>query len=319
MDTLELQPGTLWPALLRQTEHALQCQALRPIETIETSIEDHGVRFVVRQVSSLALKARAREAQVSVRTAADTPFNPFLPYDPDLFVASISPTHVALLNKFNVIDHHLLIVTRAFERQETLLDLADFTALAACMAEFDGLGFYNGGPDAGASQPHKHLQMVPLAADGGLGGPGGSVPMEAAWRDVPPACGVPQSVPALPFRHAFCRLELPADSSRKHEAAHGLENAYHALLAAAGISGIEAKGEQLQSGPYNLLVTRRWMLVVPRAAECVEGVSINALGFAGSLFVRDAQQLDVVKRLGPMKLLERVTLPRSTILPAAPG
>ncbi|GAB6849377.1 ATP adenylyltransferase family protein [Paraburkholderia kururiensis] len=316
MDTLELQPGTLWPALLRQTEHALRCEALRPIETTETSIEDHGVRFVVRQVSSLALKARAREAQVSVRTAAHTPCNPFLPYDPDLFVASVSPTHVALLNKFNVIDHHLLIVTRAFERQEAWLDLADFTALAACMAEFDGLGFYNGGPAAGASQPHKHLQMVPLASDGG---PGGSVPMEAAWRDVPPACGVPQSVPALPFCHAFCRLDLPADNAFRDEAARRLESAYRALLAAAGMSGIETTGEQLQSGPYNLLATRRWMLVVPRAAECVEGVSVNALGFAGSLFVRDAQQLDVVKRWGPMKLLERVTLPGATILPAAPG
>ena len=32
----------------------------------------------------------------------------------------------------------------------------------AILAEFDGLGFYNGGETAGASQPHKHLQIVPL-------------------------------------------------------------------------------------------------------------------------------------------------------------
>ncbi|WP_114811445.1 ATP adenylyltransferase family protein [Paraburkholderia kururiensis] len=312
MDTLELQPGTLWPALLRQTEHALRCQALRPIQTTETSIEDHGVRFVVRQVSSLALKARAREAQSAAHTATGAAFNPFLPYDADLFVASISPTHVALLNKFNVIDHHLLIVTRAFERQEALLDRADFTALAACMAEFDGLAFYNGGAEAGASQPHKHLQMVPLAPHGSTGG---SVPMEAVWRDVPPTCGIPQTVPALPFRHAFCRLDVPVDAAdgtepaaRRHEAAQTLESAYRALLQAAGRGAIEAHEDGLQRAPYNLLVTRRWMLLVPRAAECVEGVSVNALGFAGSLFVRDAAQMNVVKSLGPMKVLERVTL-----------
>jgi len=37
--------------------------------------------------------------------------------------------------------------------------------------------------------------------------------------------------------------------------------------------------------PYNLLATRRWMLVVPRRQERYEKISVNALGFAGSLFV----------------------------------
>ena len=42
-------------------------------------------------------------------------------YEVDLFVADISPTHVCILNKFNVVDYHLLIITRAFESQENLL------------------------------------------------------------------------------------------------------------------------------------------------------------------------------------------------------
>jgi ATP adenylyltransferase len=44
-----------------------------------------------------------------------------------------------------VVDHHILIVTRAFEDQDTWLTLADFEALAICMAEIDGLAFFNGG------------------------------------------------------------------------------------------------------------------------------------------------------------------------------
>jgi ATP adenylyltransferase len=51
------------------------------------------------------------------------------------------------------------------------------------------------------------------------------------------------------------------------------------------------------------------MLLVPRSEERVEGVSINALGFAGSLFVRDAAQMQVIERLGPMAALQRVALP----------
>ena len=34
------EPGSLWPAILRQTQHALACGALRPIETTQTTIED---------------------------------------------------------------------------------------------------------------------------------------------------------------------------------------------------------------------------------------------------------------------------------------
>ena len=67
-----------------------------------------------------------------------------------------------LLNKYNVVPHHLLIITRHFESQESALTQADFQALWTCLAEYDSLGFYNSGESAGASQPHKHLQTVPL-------------------------------------------------------------------------------------------------------------------------------------------------------------
>jgi ATP adenylyltransferase len=55
------------------------------------------------------------------------------------------------------------------------------------------------------------------------------------------------------------------------------------------------------------------MLLVPRSEERVEGVSINALGFAGSLFVRDAAQMKVIERLGPMAALQRVALPATAL------
>lgn len=217
-------------------------------------------------------------------------------------MAELSDTHVALLNKFNVIDHHLLIVTRCFKPQEALLEFADFVALAACMAEFDGLCFYNGGAQSGASQRHKHLQIVPLP----LGESGPPLPIESVLR--PGGMEGPiGTVPGLPFLHAFARLELAPAASR--HAAHAAFDCYHALLEATGLRAIGVNGELHQSAPYNLLVTRRWMLLVPRYSECVEGISVNALGFAGSLFVRDAAQMDVIKRLGPMSVLQRVAVP----------
>ena len=293
-----LIPGTLWPAILRQTEHALSCGALQPIDTQQSVIDSAGIRFLVRQVSSLTRKERQHDEARKLQTEKRPVPNPFLPYEPDLFVADISATHLALLNKFNVIDHHLLIVTRDFERQEALLDLADFDALIMCMREFDGIGFYNAGTEAGASQPHKHLQVVPLP----LGDTDPPLPIE-------PLLEARAHVPDLPFRHAFARLDT--DELTRADAAQRVLSRYRALLEEARVGTVDVDRVPCHATPYNLLVTRRWMLLVPRSQERVEGVSVNALGFAGSLFVRDAVQLAVIERLGPMTVLERVALPAS--------
>lgn len=295
MTLRSLRPGTLRSALIEQTAHALACGALHPIETDQTTLDDAGVRFVVRQVSSLM-----RKPSQTMRSTG--PFvDPFLPHDPDLFVADVSPTHFALLNKFNVIDRHLLIVTRAFEPQEALLDFDDFQAWFACLNEFDGLGFYNGGRDAGASQPHKHLQIVPLP----LGDEGRALPIDALIDAASPEPAIGR-LPGLPFEHAFTRL-VPRSNSEI--AGHALER-YRALLTRVGLGSLSVAGCEHQSAPYNLLATPKWMLLVPRSAEQVEGIAVNSLGFAGSLFVRNAQELQTVRAIGPMTLLRRVGLPR---------
>ncbi|MDR3099459.1 MAG: DUF4922 domain-containing protein [Paraburkholderia sp.] len=312
MTATVLTAHTLREAIARRTRHALRCGALRPIETTLTHIDDGGVRFAVREVSSLARKEAARRADAPLPGAQQTPRpNPFLPYDDDLCVGALSPTHVALLNKYNVLDAHLLIVTRRFVPQEALLDHADFAALLVALRGFDALGFYNGGPQAGASQPHKHLQAVPLPLDA-AGAAGRTAPIETLL-DAAPAGAM--RVPGLPFAHAFVRLDLAGSAMeartdrQAHRDAQCAFDTYLALLRAANIGTGEVDGVPHQRTPYNLLVTRRWMLVVPRETERVEGISVNALGFAGSLFVRDAAQRDTLARIGPMTALARVAKP----------
>ncbi|WP_321789780.1 ATP adenylyltransferase family protein [Paraburkholderia sp. J94] len=304
MTSTPLTAATLRAALDAQTRHALQCGALKPIETVLTHLDEGGVRFAVRQVSSLARKEMARRTEVSQGNAPAAPRrNPFLPCEDDLCVGALTPTHLALLNKYNVIDDHLLIVTRRFVPQEALLDRDDFTALLVALRGFDALGFYNGGEAAGASQLHKHLQAVPLPLDAR----GPAVPMEVLWPSAQMESGLAR-VPNLPFAHAFATLDLLQGSA--DDAAHDAWQTYRALLDAIGIGAIDVDGLAHQRAPYNLLVTRRWMLMVPRAQERVEGISINALGFAGSLFVRDAQQCDTLAQIGPMTALARVASAR---------
>jgi sulfate adenylyltransferase (ADP) / ATP adenylyltransferase len=287
-----LEPGSLAEAVDERTRQALADGDLLPIETEQERITDAGVCFLVRVVASLRRKERAAGGQ-------GRPDNPFLPPEPGLTVAEVSTHHLAVLNKFSVLDRHLLIVTRAFEHQETLLTPGDFRALFACMAEYPSLGFYNGGTIAGASQPHKHLQVVPLPLDP----VGPAIPMEplldAGWRGSVGRC------PDLPFAHAFARLYRPV-AAAPMEAAEQAAALYPELLAAIGIEGVESDGELRQSAPYNLLVADDWMLVVPRAEELFRGASVNALGFAGSLFVKDRKQIEVIRAVGPMHMLQAV-------------
>jgi len=54
--------------------------------------------------------------------------NPFLPYDEELWVQHLSDTHTLLLNKFNLVEHHTIVVTRTFQSQDEPLTEADLAA-----------------------------------------------------------------------------------------------------------------------------------------------------------------------------------------------
>lgn len=291
MTTAAAVPAAELAALVRhRAAHALETGALRPIVTTERRVRDAGVDFVVRSVSTLAEKDAARVREATDAQAPGRPANPFLPYEPDMFVCDLPSAHVCLFNKFNVLDRHLLIVTRAFADQDDALDAGDFAALAPLLEALGGLGFYNGGTVAGASQPHKHLQLVA----GPLAPTGPPIPMEPLLA----GAGADGVVPALPIRHAFRRLDDTAPAT--------LFSAYERTMDAAGIDRMAVPGGRRSARPYNLLVTPRWMLVVPRRRECVHGISVNALGFAGSLFVRTPEQMALVEARGPMSVLAEV-------------
>jgi ATP adenylyltransferase len=298
-----VQRGTLWRGIVETTRNARARGVLLPIPTNHTFIEDSGIRFFVRVLSSLTRKDEARKKQ-DAETKRGKIVNPFLPPEKDLTVGDITDTHLAVLNKFNVVEHHLLIVTRHFEDQDALLTMKDFEALWLCMAEYNGLGFYNGGREAGASQQHKHLQMVPLP----LAPEGPPVPVEPLLGRAG-APGELWTIPSFPFLHAFIRLDkgivnAPFDAAKK------TFEFYSRMLQHAGMEAPDGAGPKQQSMPYCLLVARGWMLLVPRSREFFDGISFNALAFAGSLFVRDEGQLERLKAFGPLNALASVAVQR---------
>jgi len=273
----------------RCTQSALAAGTLQPISTEQVLLSEGGFDFSVRWVSSLEHKNAARVDAVTRRTPD---FNPFLPPEPTLTVAPLGPDHLAVLNKYPVIERHLLIITRRFEPQTSPLKVADFSALAQVMSIHGGLGFYNGGTVAGSSQPHKHLQWVP-----------GTGSMTSFTRSFGTDITMAEN-PALPWRHRFVRLDAKVWTS----SADAGEQLHAAFARACSDLGMSFSTEP--TSPYNLLLTRDWLLVVPRSQEKIDDVSVNALGFAGSLFVRRKEQIEQLRAHGPLALLAAVAQQR---------
>ncbi len=262
-----------WAEVVDRAEAALAAGAMHSFECRLEFVQDGGVEFVLRIATRFP---GGENAAGRTADAPRLPADPFADPEPQLVVRDLTPTHRALLNKFSVLREHLLIVTREFEDQRSLLDERDFEALAACMEDAEVLGFYNGGAEAGASQAHKHLQVVTLPLS-----PRHAVPMDALLA---------RDGADLPFRHAFARLAA-GQVSRPAE----MRRTYEALRREAGLRVAQ---------PYNLLVTHEWMLVVPRARDRFEGVSVNSLAFAGSFFVRDARHAHAIAAARPMSRAE---------------
>ena len=140
-----------WTAAQKVAKQALENGSLMPIATEATVVQQDGVRFLLHIKS-----ANAGKKPIPGKSRGD----PFLPYEQEMFVGPAGSSHVCLLNKFPVLVPHLLICTESFVSQTQPLTLSDFEAW---LLGFDGpqiLGFYNSGTPAGASQAHRHMQLV---------------------------------------------------------------------------------------------------------------------------------------------------------------
>lgn len=89
--------------------------------------------------------------------------DPFLPpFEEGLFVVDLTD-HRIIVNKYALVKYHVLITTKLFEDQYGLLKPRDFIASYLALRALKGFCFYNGGAESGSSQPHRHLQALPIS------------------------------------------------------------------------------------------------------------------------------------------------------------
>ncbi|CAM9660913.1 unnamed protein product [Ectocarpus sp. 12 AP-2014] len=302
--------------------------------------EGGGMDFIVSVISGEALEAKAAIATPPASAASDDPFDPRV-LDPRMTVEELPPSHSLVLNKFNTMRNHALIITKEFQSQQEALTEEDFGAWYRVVEELPGIGFYNSAVDAGASQRHKHMQVIPddalwdyrPAANEAipLDEPisrlvGSSRDFSRVWR-----------LPTFRFQHAFTLLPSPQelgeegggdDDPSRRMAAH-LRTRYVDLLREVGFdtSSLLAQEQPARTPgdaaastvpvstlpPYNAVLTPRWLMLVPRSRREWGGIDVNGMGFLGALLVRDkafageGAGVASVREHGALAVLEGVT------------
>ena len=274
---------TLLGLALERSDLAEASGALVPLRT--EAVDHPGwPPFLVRRLLSRTPK--------HLRSGGPKP-NPFLPWDPDLEVQSAGPGHVVILNKFPVQRGHLLLITTDWQPQSGWLRLKDWQALAAVEAQLTGLWFFNSCTAAGASQPHRHLQLLPRRPDEA------SCPLAAHCL-----AELDGSSRPWPWAYALSRRQ----SAGTVDAAAELESLYRQHASALGLG--QRTQQPVPCHPYNILLDRDWFMTVRRTRDDWAGFSVNALGFAGYLLISERSDQHWLQRHGPLQLLQSVACPR---------
>lgn len=275
---------------LARSASALDLGALHPLQTTRCALPDS------TGSSQFELRALESDLPKHLRPSGPKP-NPFLPWDLRLEVAQVGDDHALILNKYPVQLGHMLLVTRQWAAQGDWLQAQDWQALSAVDQRTSGLWFFNSGPDAGASQPHRHIQLLPRS-NAAMVCP--RDPWFLARLDANPSAHQHRS----PLDTAICVHER--DMQAPDQAGH-LLGLYRQMSRELGLG--DPSHDQKPLAPYNLLLTRRWVALVRRLRDGCHGFSINALGFAGYLLTTQVSDQHWLHTHGPEQLLESVIDP----------
>ena len=268
---------------LQRSQDALENGALRPLSTdSETWAGSGDGGFEIRHL----VGAPPRH----LRAAGPKP-NPFRPWDQRLELTRVGREHVLILNKYPVQLGHMLLISQSWQPQMGWLSLVDWTAVCQVNQDTGGLWFFNSGPQAGASQPHRHLQLLPRKQDERL------CPREAWFQQH--LLDASSSRPMDSLERSISIKPLPLTWSGS-----ALLEVYLDLCQHSGLGSTQRNEKPL--APYNLLISAGWMALVKRSCDEVHGYSVNALGFAGYLLSTERSNRTWLAAHSPEALLGKV-------------
>jgi ATP adenylyltransferase len=271
-------------------------------------------QFQLRFSPALANKPKSKKSSNS------KPVDPFENPPKGLFITDIAPSHFLVLNKFPVIPDHFILATKAFKQQTDLLEHDDLEAAYACLKAYrdngeELFGFFNSGDASGASQPHRHIQFLPVRSmrSGIQGGvkwdllADSLVNTPRPGNNLHPWAAIRLIAPVLPF--TYFSSPLPEDSTP--ETLHQIYNSLLEQACSPTTRAIEGLDEEENTGSakkspvsYNLALTDRAMVLCPRMSEGLQinsgngdligPISLNGTILGGTLLVKTEQEWDAL-------------------------
>ena len=267
-----------WKKALAQTRLSIEEESLYPLKTdIITSDLYQENDFIIRKLDTSKFNKK--------KIYGPKP-NPFCPWEKILEIGKIGDNHQLILNKYPVQKGHILLITNNWKPQNGWLDINDWSAIQKVNKDTSGLWFFNSSPLAGASQPHRHFQLLRRS----------------------------KNERSCPREKWFLENKLHNDKKSKlkkniivskfnfHENSISLFELYIELCIKLGLG--EPINDKKPRYPYNLLITNKWIAIIKRNNDHIHGFSINGLGFAGYLLVTEKSDINYLKKFGPEKLLE---------------
>ncbi len=267
-----------WVKALDQTHLSITHNGLFPLKTTVVTTEYYNKNdFIIRELDTSRFKKK---------NSYGPKHNPFNPWDKILEIDKIGTNHQLILNKYPVQKGHILLITNTWKPQDGWLDINDWLAIQMVNNDTSGLWFFNSSPIAGASQPHRHFQLL-----------------RRDYGEI-----------TCPREKWFLDLEINNDQDSKLKknvvvsAFNFLDNSiniYNLYLKLSKKIGLgNPINDEKPRFPYNILITNNWMAIIKRKYDHVHGFSVNGLGFAGYLLVTEKSNTNYLKKYGPEKLLD---------------
>ncbi|KAF7563980.1 hypothetical protein G7046_g102 [Stylonectria norvegica] len=262
-------------------------------------------------------------------------FDPFANPPATLRITDLGSQHYLVLNKFAIVPEHFILATTSFKPQTHVLEKLDLEATQACIEAYeaartteaeegardgmngggDGLfAFFNCGEHSGASQPHRHIQLLPISRmKEGLD-------HDTSWSILAQHL-TSQSAPFVTFAE---KIKVGMSGEELHSVYLRLyRQACRAVAAHAGdpSSDGDAPAEGDTKISYNMAMTRDTLVVCPRLAEgasilneegtVVGSLALNGTVLAGTALVKNELEWAALQR-DPERLLhalKRIGLP----------
>jgi ATP adenylyltransferase len=208
-------------------------------------------------------------------------------------------SHRLLFNKFAVMEEHVVLTTRDFFSQNTHLTYEDWVSAMILKKRLDAFVFFNGGKDAGSSQPRKHLQAIPLKSM--YNGDFGLFLLLKEQKYLQYVLvedlieyDLPFKLYKLTYLEKLQHLIIKFDQDEcavKTYIAYNLALLYLNLL----------EDQELITKNYSLLIFENYIMIIARESSRIflknGHLEINSVGFLFTILLKSEQVADELKKL----------------------